>query len=369
MKKPVLGRQVNARLAYEAEVADRLCALLINATGGQITSRQATYPIGNEFGPGLMLTLSVENESVDIAVETLRHAYPRDIREALWKLDEHRLSGGPEHLIPLVAAGSLSPGARDLLRKRGIAYFELNGNLNLHWRKWLINIQCPEPASSRKHATELFTDSRERVVHALLVHRQSWLTGNELARMSQTSPYTCSVVMQELERREWCESSGAGPTLRRHLTEPRQLLDAWAGHWARRDGQRSRWYTFIDHPGQILTELSARIEKSKVESAWAFTGTAAANAYAPLLTAVDTAEICIPPGRVDLFTNALKLRRAEKGANVILVEREGASLLFRDRHPDDTSWFASPFILYLDLLDGRGRNRELAQHVLEKLGL
>ncbi|MCX4163591.1 MULTISPECIES: type IV toxin-antitoxin system AbiEi family antitoxin [Paraburkholderia] len=369
MKKTTPGQQGSARLAYETEVADRLCALLVNTTGGQITSRQARCPIGNGLWLDLLLTLSVGNESVNIAVETLRHAYPRDIRETIWKLDEYRLSGDPERLITLVAAGLLSPGARDLLRRRGIGYFEFNGNLNLRWRNWLINIQCPEPVSSGRHTTELFTGSRERVVHALLVHRQSWLTGSELALMSQTSPYTCSVVMQELERREWCESSGAGPTLRRHLTGPRQLLDAWAERWTRRKAQRSRWYTFIDYPGRMLAELSARIEKGKVESGWAFTGTAAANAWAPLLTAVDTAELIIPPGHIDQFTDALKLTRAEKGANVTLVEREGASLLFRDRHPDDTSWFASPFILYLDLLDGRGRNRELAQHVLEKLEL
>jgi hypothetical protein len=29
--------------------------------------------------------------------------------------------------------------------------------------------------------------------------------------------------------------------------------------------------------------------------------------------------------------------------------------------------FASPIVLYLDLLDGRGRNKELAQAVREKL--
>jgi len=50
-------------------------------------------------------------------------------------------------------------------------------------------------------------------------------------------------------------------------------------------------------------------------------------------------------------------------------ERGGASLLFQDRHPEYPSYFASPFILYLDLLDGRGRNKELAQHVREKLEL
>jgi hypothetical protein len=51
------------------------------------------------------------------------------------------------------------------------------------------------------------------------------------------------------------------------------------------------------------------------------------------------------------------------------VEREGASLQFREQYSGDSSYFASPFILYLDLLDGRGRNKELAQHLRKKLEL
>jgi hypothetical protein len=41
--------------------------------------------------------------------------------------------------------------------------------------------------------------------------------------------------------------------------------------------------------------------------------------------------------------------------------------MFSEVHPLYEAHSASPFILYLDLLDGRGRNKELAAHVLEKL--
>lgn len=305
-----------------------------------------------------------------VAVEVLRVAYPRDVQRAVWKLSEYKLaSERPQDLILLVAAESLSPGAREQLRKRGIGYFERNGNLRLNWRNWLINIERPDLPPARKETTSLFTESREMVVHALLVNRNKWIAGNELAEMSRTSPYTSSKVLQELERREWCESSGAGPTRRRRLTKPKQLLEAWATDWTKRKEKSTRWYAFTERPHMLLEHLTDRIDKAGVSFDWAFTGAAAANVYAPLLTSVDTAEIIVPPGCAEELARKIGLKPAEKGANITFVERDGASLLFREGLPDDLSYFASPFILYLDLLDGRGRNKELAQHVLEELEL
>ena len=55
---------------------------------------------------------------------------------------------------------------------------------------------------------------------------------------------------------------------------------------------------------------------------------------------------------------------AEKGANLVIVERSGASDLFRRSMPDHPAPLASPFIVYLDLLkDARGRNQELASQL------
>ncbi|MDN7805806.1 type IV toxin-antitoxin system AbiEi family antitoxin [Burkholderia gladioli] len=360
----------DARSAFEADILKELLSSLEEVSGGRIKVQKVESDFANLPGVDFSLDLDADGSPLRIAVEALRYGYPRDVQGAVWKLDEFKHTydhAGFGDIILLVAAEALSPGARELLLKRGIGYFERNGNLNLKWRNWLINIERPDPPSAKKEATSLFTDSREAVVHALLVNKNNWLSGGELAAMSQTSPYTVSVVMQELERREWCESSGAGRTLRRRLHKPRELLAAWAEQWTKRKEHRSSWYCFSDNPKLLLTKLTDKIESSNPSFDWAFTGTAAANAYAPLLTSVDTAEIIVAPGKAEGLARDMRLKPADKGANVVFVERDGASLLFRDSIPELPSYFASPFIMYLDLLNGRGRNKELADHLLEKL--
>ncbi len=365
-----MTQRQNAVLKDHNAIADRLCAALTQATDGEIIHRSTEQKIGKDHFLDLFLKLRAGDESVDIAVETLRNAYPRDVRQAIWQLKEYKLvSDQNEQLVNLVAAESLSPGAKDMLRKHGIGYFEGNGNLYLRWRRWLIDIERPARAPTMKEGVALFTESREMVVHALLKHHNEWLTGGELAEMAETSSFTCSVVLQELERREWCETMGAGRTLRRRLTQPGQLLDAWAEHWTQRKQAQSRWYLFPGQRGSLLAQLTYRISQTAIPFPWAFTGTGAANVFAPLLTSVDTADIIVPRGEAEKLARLLDLKPADKGANITLIEREGTSLQFLDVHPEYQAFFASPFILYLDLLDGRGRNKELAQHVRERLEL
>ena len=349
-------------------MGDLLCAALTERTNGQIVSREDELEMGHGNRLDLLLRLEAAGETLTIAVETLRHAYPRDIQGAVWRLEEYKLTAGSDmEIIPMVAAEALSPGAREQLRNRGIAYFERNGNLHLRGQNWWFDVERPPLSTTKREASTLFTDAREMVVHALLMHRGEWLTGSELARISQSSQYTCSLVLQDLERREWCESSGAGRTLRRRLTQPRQLLDAWAEQWTKRKEHRHRYYVFTPNPKNLIFDLSAQADKAGTNFPWAFTGTAAANDFAPLLTSVDTAEIIVPPNHTQDLVEALRLKPASKGNNVTLIERTGASLMFSEVHPLYEAHSASPFILYLDLLDGRGRNKELAAHVLEKL--
>jgi len=368
MNQTAQNLTASARAAFEAELAHELGIALSEATDGRISVVRVEPRLAS--GRGLALALDADGKSVEVAVEVLRFAYPRDIHGAAWKLSDYQLaSARPRDLILLVAAESLSPGARAQLRHRGIGYFERNGNLRLSWRNWLVNIERPDLPAIKKEVTSLFTDARESVVHALLVNRHQWTTGAQLAEMSRTSSYTCSVVLQELERREWCESSGAGRTLRRRLTQPKPLLEAWAMEWTQRKEKRTRWYAFAERPNLLRDHLTHQVEQARVAFDWAFTGAVAANVYAPLLTSVDTAAIIVPSGHAEEFAREIGLKPAEKGANVTIVERDGASLLFRNACRNSLCYFASPFIFYLDLRDGLGRNKELAQHVFEKLGL
>lgn len=333
----------------------------------QVAARSTIIPSDRPDG---LLVLDRDRAPVFIAVAVIRYAYPRDIDRVIWNLDELALRAETAKsgtLVKLVAGGHLSPGAKSTLKDQGYAFFERSGSLFLRTERMLINIECPSKSPPRSHVADLFTEAREGAVHGLLRNAFQWMAGADLAEQTQTSTYTCSVVLQELEHREWCEAQGAGRTKRRRLVQPGQLLDDWAAHWQHRSVSRNRGYVFVENPHLLIDQLAYLVTESGIDFPWAFTGAAAANIYAPLLTSVDSAEIIVPPGYSSILGTALKMKNASKGNNVTIVERGGASLQFREPHSLYPAYFASPYIQYLDLLDGRGRNRELAVHLREKM--
>lgn len=360
------GSATLSGLQFEAEMIELLTAALNDALEGVAEVEPVDSPSMPKGAPDALLTLKSKGESVQVAVEVVRNAYPRDIQRAVWLLDEATKTKQDQDPIRLVAAETLSPGAKQTLKERGIAYFEKSGSLYLRSKGWLINIAHPSKGPSRPETVSLFTDAREGVVHALLMHAHQWLTGAELAELAHTSPYTCSVVLKELERREWCDSIGGGRTLRRRLVEPEKLLDAWAEDWSLRAEVKTRGYLFVENRKNLLREVSELIQEKRISGECILSGAAAANAYAPLLTEADMVDLVVHPGMTKALMETLKLKPTTKGANVQIVEREASSFLFTQTFNEQCS-LASPFILYLDLLDGRGRNKELAQYIREKM--
>lgn len=363
-----MTRHHNKQLDTQSPVIEGLAASLRDAFGHdtriQQDSENSDYLDDTSSRPDAVFNVETPSKNLRIFVKAINTGYPRDIREAIWRLDSVKGSSLTSvDTVKMVAAETLSPGAKRDLKERGIAFFELGGSLFLKHGLWLINVQKPATPSVSKRAIKLFTGARENVIHALMKHNNQWLTGIELAELADTSQYTCSLVLQELTLREWSKSVGGGPTKRRSLIAPGPLLDAWAEAWKKRQEKISRWYTFVEDPKLLLSHLTDQINRQGIDFPWAFTGTAAANVFAPLLTSTDSAEIIVPSGYTEQMAKALNLKPAEKGANVTLIERDGASLLFLDMHPDYHTFFASPYILYLDLLNGQGRNKELADHI------
>lgn len=310
-----------------------------------------------------MLHISSPYGQRRLAIELLRQAYPRDIRDAAWQLQSFiKANDDATDIIPIVAAEHFSAGAKDDLRRHKLAYFEAGGTFYLRHKEWLIDIQRPSKPAARRSEMQLFTDAREHVVLALLVDRKLFRSGLELAELSKTSTYTVSTVLAELERREWIESEGTGRTLRRRLSEPGALLDAWAEAWTRRKETKTKWHCFVSNHASMLDKLAGQMDEAGLNDG-IFTGTAAANRITPTLTLTDTIEIIIPPGDAKRYVNALKLKPVDKGANVTLTERAGASTLFTTQEMPAMARFANPLIQYLDLLDGRGRNKELADQL------
>lgn len=321
----------------------------------------------------LLETTTPDGRTCVLAIEMKRIAYPRDVRMAISHLMAYRTTAPHDTQVELcLVAETISPGSRDALRKAGINYYDQSGTLYFRHQTWLVDIERAPLRPARKKEIALFSGAREQVIHALLhhwysKHDEGYLSGSELALLAQTSTYTVSSTMQALEQLDFVESKGAGPSQRRRLRDPAALLDAWAEEWSRRREVKTRWYTYA-HKGNITDQvIDGFVEHAQQE--WALTGAAAANAIVPRLTNVDRVEVIIQPGEAEQLASAMGLSQAEKGANVVMIERTGASFLFLHEHPERTrSHFASRFIQYLDLLNGYGRNKELADE-FRKLAL
>lgn len=301
-----------------------------------------------------------------LAIELLRQAYPRDIRDAAWQLQSYlKDNEDTKDIIPMVAAEHISEGAKEDLRHHKLAYFEANGTFYLRHKGWLIDIQRPSKPVSRRSEVQLFTGAREQVVFALLEERNILRSGLELAELSKTSTYTVSTVLAELERREWIKTEGSGRTQRRRLSEPQELLDTWAEAWIHRRENKTKWHCFVSTHVNMMDRLAGQMNEAQLEDG-IFTGAAPANRITPLLTRTDTVEIIIPPGEAERYAAAMNLKSVDKGANVTLIERTGASTLFTKQEVAGGARLANPLILYLDLLDGKGRNKELANQLRDQ---
>ena len=314
----------------------------------------------------LVRTRTPSGDICQLAIEIKHVAYPRDIRMAISHLADYRDCALHNEGIELcLIADQISPGSRQILREAGINYYDRSGSLYFRHQTWLVDVERAPVRTLRSNDIALFRGAREQVVHALLNHwyanpNDGYISGAELSLLAQTSTFTVSSTMQRLEQMDYVESKGSGPAQRRRVCDPAALLDAWADDWTRRRETRTRWYTYAPSGLLAVQVIGGLVKYSPTD--WAITGAAAANAVIPKLTNVDRVEIIVAPGEAEKVASALDLSKAEKGANLIMIERTGASLMFLDEHPTlPESRFASRFVQYLDLLNGYGRNKELAE--------
>lgn len=354
--------------ANDTALLDRFVAELEAATSMKLVRQDVEVPIPGDASSArldarLRMGLPTEGE-VELAVEVMRAGYPRDIRLAVLRLRAYQ-AARRESTTPLelcVLADYLSPGSRKELTQGGINYFDATGSMHFKHRTFLVIKDLAPSNRAPRRAVKLFSGAREQVIHALLEHwrrtgGKEYVSGTELASKAQTSTYSVSLTMQELEREDWVETVGKGPSQRRRVSNPAGILDAWAADWTSRRERVTRWYTYAPQSNptdMLLFRLAGKQD-------WALTGAAAANAVVPHLTSIDRVQVIVPPGKGETWGEEMNLKPVDKGANVVFIERAGASLMFLDEHPERPgSRFASRFIQYLDLLDSYGRNKELA---------
>lgn len=309
----------------------------------------------------------VDGQPVCLIIEAKQSAFPRDVREALWQLRNHMAHGssfGEGQTLPMVIAGSISPGAKALLREERAAYYDTGGSLYVPARGAFLFVDRPLPKRQARSLGAIFTGRRAQVLHAVWASEGQWFGVHAIAERAQVSPTTASDTLAALERREWVVAQGAGPAKERRLVAPRALLNAWTDHQLEaRPPVWRHYYVPGADPHDIIHRLDLACED---HGAYAVTGPAAAQVYAPYLSTVSQVHCRIAAGAAEAALEALRARPVQEGWNLGLIEsRSAGDFAFRTRK--ELGWFADPLQTYLDLLQTGGRAREAANHLRAEL--
>lgn len=181
------------------------------------------------------------------------------------------------------------------------------------------------------------------------------------------SPATASETLIAVERREWVEVRGAGPSKERRLINPRALLDAWSTYQGSVKPKAVRhYYVRSTTPPDLQRQLDHACQVEGVP--YELTGISAGQIHAPYLPSAFQVSCRIPAGRaMHAVLDAIEARPDRDGWNLGFHElKSNDGLRFRQRIDD--LWVADPLQTYLDLLQAGGRAKELAQHLrTEKL--
>lgn len=338
---------------------------------------EASPPVAERPGSGgqyhidAEMRLDVGGRTIVLLIEVKKSVYPRDVRQILWQLERYVRREDPgrrSSRVPFLAAGSISQGARELLRHENVGYYDTGGSLYVPVLGAYIFVDKPPPKTLERSVRSLFKGKRAQVIHALLVKHGEWFGATALAEIAEVAPSTTSETLISLERYDWLESRGQGPAKERRLIAPAALLDEWRKQVqaARPSGER-RYYVPRGEPDTIINLLAAACREREVS--YVITREAAAQRYSPYLSALSRVTCRMKPGPAAEDALAeLGARSVGEGANLSVIETPTTGeFLFRERVDD--AWLASPVQVYLDLLTGEGRSREMAAHLRrERIG-
>jgi DNA-binding transcriptional ArsR family regulator len=307
-----------------------------------------------------------------LLTEVKKSVYPRDARQVLWQLDRYMAAGhseGKKQVVPMLAAESISPGAKNFLKSENCGFFDSGGSLYIPARGAYVYIEKPPPKTLQKSVRGLFRGKRSQVLHALLIRQGEWFGVKELAEVAEVSPATASETLSVLERFEWLTVRGQGPSKERRLSEPGTLLDEWQMQTlaAPRRQIYRRFYVSASDPDAIARHFADICEQLGLK--YALTDQSAAQTYAPFLTSVSRVTSRLAYGsRVNELYAELQAQPVNEGANLEVIEtRSQGEFLFRERV--GPLWLVSPVQVYLDLLRSGGRGKEMAEHLRqERLG-
>ena len=356
-------------IAPEREIVQQLVGTLNQMPDSHADITMEAHPDQPDYDAQVEGRIS--GKPITLLVEAKQHVYPRDVQQYLFRarsIMKRAQSHFDGSVILLLAAQSISPGAKELLREEQCAYFDAGGSLYVKSNGLLVDRERPPAPSEARAIRTLFTGTRARVLLTMLAHADDWMSVKRVSAEAEVSTATASAVLQAMEMNDWAVAEGSGPHKQRRVRRPREVLDAWAKFVETRKPPKQRRYYIPIRPFNDMTYKVPQVF-AEYGVAYELTGEAAAQHYSPWLTNINVLRFrLVYSDKAEAALTELKAQLTSEGSNLSVMEVASPKELVH-RRQEDGLWYAHPIQVYLDLLKMEGRAKDAAQHLREtKIG-
>lgn len=308
----------------------------------------------------IVLVLNIKGKKKMLFSEVVGQGYPKQLREKalqLLEITEQREKG-----YPIIIAPYISELGRETCKKMGVGFLDLSGNAYLDFNSFYMEIEGkPNKFKVKRGLESLFTPKAERILRFYLL--KTWPKGKwagsyrDIAKDVSVSLGQVVKVNKKLEELGfWIEESEGLKTFDRA-----KFLDVWRDNYRL---ERSTMFPFYSL--KQIPEIEQKIAEfcKQKNTPYAFTLFSGANRFAPFTRyAIATSYFS---GDIDELKKALDFKEVTTGANIQIIVPYDEGVYYKAETVDGVI-AANPVQIYLDLYNYKGRGREQAEFLRERV--
>jgi len=318
------------------------------------------YSMGKEKKVDLALRLQRGRrgrERKTLLCEIVSKGFPKQIREKGLQLLE--TTKQVKKAYPVIIAPYISGLGKETCKRIGVGFLDLSGNAYLDFNSFYLEVEGkPNSFKLSDRLSGLFNPKGERVIRFYLFQDKNESTVNyrQIAKEISVSLGQVSKVNKKLDELGfWEESEGV------RILDKTKLLDLWRDNYRFERNRILNFYSMKQIP-QIEKQLAELCGANGIQ--YALTLFSGGNRLAPF-TRYNVVTSYIS-GDIEKIRRELELKEVPSGANLQIVIPYDEGVYYKAQEVNSTK-AANPVQIYLDLYNYKGRGREQAEFLRERV--
>ena len=341
---------------------ERLRQVLNQGTGFELVPGDVEVPIGTGRRAGAIWVLRSGSEELRLFVEAKSTLWPRDVEAMAARVGALAAEAKADRC--LIVARRLTDRTREFLQRQGIDYIDLRGDIQvtvpgrmLVMARRVLGPFAPDPPDQEDRIANPFAGKASRIVRSLLAEPRRWWGVTELADRVEVSAGLSVKTLRTLEIDLYVRRDRKR---RVRLADGEALLRRWAAVAGNAFRGASGFASPIPNPDELAIRLSERLGELGV--GYALSRLSAARFVEPFAPA-RVVDVYLDRDPRDLVP-ALDLFPVDGGESVRMVRPSDAGVLqFTEERQGVT--LVNPVQLFVDLSNGRGREGDVAERLLD----